>query len=119
MKINYPEILKKNMTNVLKDVLHEIEISGIKEDHSLYITFNTNNNVIIPKWLKKKHPNKMTIVIQHEYWNLKIFEEKFKIVLSFNNIKVNLSIPYESISDAYLVPEYDKLARNKKSIEEN
>ena len=98
MKINYPKILKKNMTNVLKDVLHEIEKNGIKGGHSLYITFNTtNSNVIIPKWLKKKHQKEMTIVIQHEYWNLKILEEKFEILLSFNNVKVNLIVPFESI----------------------
>ena len=98
MKINYPKILKKNMTNVLKDVLHEIENNGIKEGHSLYITFNTNkNNVILPKWLNKMHPKEMTIVIQHEYSNLKVLEEKFEILLSFNNVKVNLLIPFESI----------------------
>ena len=39
----------------------------------------------------------MTIVIQYEYWNLKVFEEKFEILLSFNNIKVNLFIPFKSI----------------------
>ena len=98
MKINYPKILKKNMTNVLKDVLHEIENNGIKEGHSLYITFNTNkNNVILPKWLNKKNPKEMTIVIQHEYWNLKVLEDKFEILLSFNDVKVNLIVPFESI----------------------
>ena len=98
MKINYPKILKKNMTNVLKDVLHEIESNGIKEDHSLYITFNTNkNNVILPKWLNKKNPKEMTIIIQHEYWNLKVLKDKFEILLSFNNVKVNLIVPFESI----------------------
>ena len=98
MKINYPKILKKNMTNVLKDVLHEIESNEIKEGHCLYITFNTHkNNVILPKWLNKKHPKEMTIIIQHEYWNLKVLEDKFEILLSFNNVKVNLIVPFESI----------------------
>ena len=55
MKINYPQILKKNMINVLKDVLQEIEKNDQKTHHNLYITFKTNNkNVILPKWLKKK-----------------------------------------------------------------
>ena len=98
MKINYPQILKKNMINVLKDVLHEIEKNGLKEGHHLYIIFKTDNkNIILPKWLKKKYPKKMTIVIQYEYWNLKVFEEKFEIVLSINDVKVNLFIPFNSI----------------------
>ena len=98
MKINYSQILKKNMINVLKDVLQEIEKNDQKTHHHLYITFKTNNkNVILPKWLKKKYSNEMTIIIQYEYWNLKIYEEKFEILLSFSDVKVNLSIPFNAI----------------------
>ena len=98
MKINYQQILKKNMINVLKDVLKVIEKDNLKEGHHLYITFNTENKkVILPKWLKKKHPKEMTIVLQYEYSNLKVLEEKFEILLSFNDIRVNLSIPFISI----------------------
>ena len=86
------------MVNVLKDVLKEIIKSDNKYNHHLYITFLTNSdNAILPKWLKKKYPNEMTIIIQHEYWNLRIFQKKFEILLSFNDIKVNLSIPFKSI----------------------
>ena len=98
MKINYQQILKKNMINVLKDVLKVIEKDNLKEGHHLYITFNTENKkVILPKYLKKKHPKEMTIVLQYEYSNLKVLEEKFEILLSFNDVKVNLSIPFISI----------------------
>ena len=98
MKIDYHKILKKNMINVLKDVLRKIEKNNLREGHHLYITFKTDNkNVILPQWLKKKHPKEMTIIIQHEYWNLKVLKEKFEILLSFNEVKVNLSIPFKSI----------------------
>ena len=71
MQIDYPLILQKNMLNVFKEVLKEIETNGLKEGHHLYITFETNNNKIkIPNWLVKKFPTKITIVIQYEYTNL-------------------------------------------------
>ena len=55
MKINYTKILRKNMINVFKDVLLEIEKNGLSEGHHLYITFNTKDPKInIPEWLKKK-----------------------------------------------------------------
>ena len=98
MKINYSEILKKNMINVFKDVLKNIEINGLQDGHHLYITFNTSNKkILIPEWLKKKHPNEMTIVIQYEYWNFKVKKNSFNIGLSFSDIKSNLKIPFDSV----------------------
>ena len=98
MKINYSQILKNNMINVFKDVLKIIDKEGLKEGHHLFITFKTNYpNVKIPSWLKDKFPNEMTIVMQYEYWNFRIEKNDFKITLSFNDIKSDLSIPYDSV----------------------
>ena len=88
MKIDYKNILKKNMINVLKDVLKKIEDNGLKGGHQLYITFLTNHpKASLPKWLKIKYPSEMTIVIQYEYYNLTVNENNFSIGLSFNDVK--------------------------------
>ena len=98
MKIDYSKILKNNMINVFKDALKVVEKNGFKEGHHLYITFKTNNeDVIIPFWLKKKFPNEMTIIIQYEYWNFKVEKNNFNITHSFNNIKSDLKIPFNSV----------------------
>ena len=98
MQINYNEILKKNMINVFKDVLLNIETNGLQENHHLYITFNTQNSKVkMPIWLKEKYTIEMTIVIQYEYWNFKIKKNSFNIGLSFNAIKTNLEIPFDSV----------------------
>ena len=98
MKINYKKIFKKNLLNVLKDVLQNIEEKGLTNNQSLYITFITNHSkVLIPSWLKKKYPDEMTIVIQYEYYNLKLRKNNFSIGLSFDNIKTDLTIDYESV----------------------
>ena len=99
MKINYHQILKKNMINVLKDVLQEIEKNNLKEGHHLYITFKTENKkVILPKWLKKKHPKEMTIVLQYQFSDLYVDDEIFEVTLSFNNKPEKLVIPLNAIS---------------------
>ena len=98
MKINYSKILKKNMINVFKDILLYIEKNGFQEGHHLYVNINTKNKkVIIPKWLKDKYPSEITIIIQYEFWNLKVKNYEFSICLSFDNIKADLTIPYNSI----------------------
>ena len=115
MKINYTEILNQNMINVFKDVLLNIEKNGLQEGHHLYITFNINNaKVKIPKWLQEKYPVEMTIIIQNEYWNFKTKNDSFNIGLSFDDIKTDLEIPFNSVisfADPYanfglrLIPE--------------
>ena len=96
--IEYQKILNKNMLNVLKDILKEIKEDGLSSNNHLYISFLTNHKkVYLPNWLKEKYPEEMTIVIQYEYDDLTINKNNFSIVLSFNNIKANLIISYDSI----------------------
>ena len=96
--INYNEILNNNMKNVLIDILKNIEKNGLKDGNHLYITFQSNHRyVVMPKWLLKKYPEEITIVIQHEYYNFSVDNKNFKISLSFNNLKADLIIDYNSI----------------------
>ena len=96
--IEYQKILDKNMLNVLKDILINIKNNGLSNNNHLYITFFTNHkNVELPNWLKQKYPEEMTIVIQYEYSDLEINKNNFLISLSFDDIKTNLKIDYDSI----------------------
>ena len=96
--IEYQNILDKNMLNVLKDILINIKEKGLTNNNHLYITFSTNHqNVKLPNWLRQKYPEEMTIVIQYEYYDLKINKNNFSISLSFNNTKTNLIIDYNSV----------------------
>ena len=96
--IEYQKILNKNMLNVFKDILKNIRDNGLSNNNHLYITFLTNHkNVELPDWLKQKYPQEMTIVVQYEYYDLKINNNNFSISLSFNDIKTNLIIDYNAI----------------------
>ena len=96
--INYQAILNKNLLKVFIEILKEIEKNGLRNNNHLYITFSTNNSKnLIPNWLLKNYPTEMTIVIQHEYYNLHVDKNFFNIGLSFNGKKTNLKIAFESI----------------------
>ena len=91
--MNYQKILNKNLLNVLVDILKNIEINGLDGNNHIYITFKTNYpKNIVPNFLLQNYPNEMTIVIQHEYYNLSINKNDFNIGLSFNNRKLNRTI---------------------------
>ena len=94
--INYEIILKKNLKNVLFDIL--LLIKENSEDYQLYITFSTTHKKIkIPNWLKKKYPDNMTIVLENEFYDLFVFDKYFSVTLSFNNIKALIEVDYDSI----------------------
>ena len=96
--IQYQKILNKNLLNVFIEILKEVEIKGLDGKNHLYVTFATNNSkTSVPDWLLQKYPNEMTIVIQHEYYNLSINKTDFKIGLSFNNRKCDLTISFDSV----------------------
>ena len=96
---DYQKILNKNLLNVFKDILKEIEKNGLDGNNHLYITFNTNNpKNIVPTWLLQKYPDEMTIVIQREYYHLSVNKHDFNIGLSFNNTKSDLKISFNSIT---------------------
>ena len=95
--IEYQKILDKNMLNVFKDILKNIKDNGLSNNNHLYITFlNNHKNVELPNWLKQKYPQEITIIIQYEYYDLEINKNNFSITLSFNDIKTNLKINYNS-----------------------
>ena len=96
--IDYQKILNQNMVKVLKEVLENIKKNGLKNGNHLYITFLTNHKYVeIPKWLTDSYPKEMTIIIEYEYYNLEINDDFFLITLSFNNIKADLKIGFDSI----------------------
>ena len=132
--IRYQKILRENMINVLKDILKNIKDNGLSNNNHLYITFLTNHkNVELPNWLKQKYPEEMTIVIQYEYYDLKINKNNFSISLSFENIKEYLTIEFDSIisfadpsanfglilQKTKTKKKLNKNVENKKSIKDN
>ncbi len=96
--IEYQKVLDKHILNVFKDIIKQIKVNGLSNNNHLYVTFLTNHKKTkIPDWIKEKYPQEMTIVIQYEFYDIFINENSFSITLSFNDIKANLEIGYESI----------------------
>lgn len=95
--MNYAHFMQKGMQLVMKEALKEAEENGLNA-HYFYITFKTTfPRVSIPDYLLEKYPDKMTIVLHHEFWDLQVFEYYFSVSLIFNNVLENLKIPFNSI----------------------
>lgn len=96
--LDYGRLIDEAMHDVVKRSIAIVMDHGLPLDHHFFITFRTDfPGVMISDDLRDRYPDEMTIVIQHQYWDLEVEEEKFSIVLSFDNVKQSLTIPFDAL----------------------
>ncbi|NGR08442.1 hypothetical protein G5B41_12825 [bacterium SGD-2] len=101
-RIRYDILVQEAARGVIRKVLQETAQAGLPGDHHFFITFVTNApGVRISSALRERYPEQMTIVIQHQYWDLKAHEKGFEVVLSFSDVLEKLEIPYTAIRGFY------------------
>ena len=107
--IPYDEIVQEALRAVVGRVLGEVQQSGseLPGAHHFYITFKTTApGVDIPKVLRERFPDEMTIVLQNKFWDLNVTDVGFTVGLSFNQIPSKLIIPFAAIT-AFVDPAVD------------
>jgi hypothetical protein len=97
--IDYDSKVQNALRSVVRSVLIDTEKEGLAGEHHFYIAFKTQaEGVMIPDHLVSRFPDEMTIVLQHKYWGLKVFEDYFEIGLSFNQTPEHLTIPFAAVT---------------------
>ena len=94
--IGYNKIVNNAMREVVHQVLKKITEHGLQSDHHFVIRFFTKS-AGLSQGLLGKFPERMTIIVQHQFRSLKVEKDKFSIVLSFSGNLEKLVIPYNSI----------------------
>lgn len=96
--IRYDLMVQDALRGVVRRVLTDVARYGLPGQHHLYISFRTQHSgVRISNRLREQYPEEMTIVIQHQFWDLRVHEAGFEVVLSFKNVHEQLVIPYDAI----------------------
>ncbi len=97
-QIGYDVLTQEALRGVIRSVLEMVGKTGLPGEHHLYIAFDTQaEGVSISKRLKEQYPDEMTIVLQYQFWDLEITEERFEVKLSFNNVPERLVIPFPAV----------------------
>jgi uncharacterized protein len=96
--MRYDQLAQNALRGVVREALRRAQKSGLPGEHHFYIAFNTTfPGVEISERIATRYPREMTIVLQHQFWNLTITEEMFSVELSFDNIPEKLVIPFAAI----------------------
>lgn len=97
-QIDYGRMVEQALRTVVRDVLRHFAGDGLPSPHHFYITFRTTDpGVEIPPYLRERYPTEMTIVLQYQYWDLKVSDEGFEVTLSFNDVPQHLVIPFTAL----------------------
>lgn len=96
--IRYDLLVQDALRAVVRRVLTDVARDGLPGDHHLYISFDTTSpGVRLSPRLKERYPEEMTIVLQHQFWDLIVTEAYFEVGLSFNGIPERLHIPFSGL----------------------
>lgn len=97
--MNYNEIVEKALKGVVRESLNRAASTGLPGDHHFYISFATTySDVELPDHLRERYPEEITIVLQHEFWDLDINDAGFSVTLSFNNRREFIGVPWAAIT---------------------
>jgi hypothetical protein len=131
--IDYDYLTQRALRSVLREVLQMTARSGrAPGDHHFYIEFETKaEGVEIPQFLVESYPQRMTIVLQHQFQDLDIEEDSFAVTLWFKGRQARLNVPFYAVTsfadpsvqfglrfDAAAAPRKTDLAKPEKDAEE-
>lgn len=96
----YDLLTQDALRGVVRSVLTEAaKKNDLPGDHHFYISFDTQaESVRMSERLRAQYPEQMTIILQHQFWDLVVSEQGFEVGLSFGGIPEKLSIPFEAVS---------------------
>jgi len=97
--IRYDLLVQEALRNVVRKVLTETAKEGLRGDHHYFITFRTKApGLRLSERMRARYPDEMTIILQHQFWDLSVNETAFEVGLSFGGVPERLLVPFEALS---------------------
>jgi len=100
--IRYDVLARDALRGVLRRVLSDAAQHGLPGEHHFFITFLSKaDDVKLSPRLLAQYPEEMTIILQHQFWDLVVTDDRFEVGLSFGGIPERLVVPYAAIKSFF------------------
>jgi hypothetical protein len=100
--IRYDVLARDALRGVLRRVLADAAEHGLPGEHHFFITFlSTADGVKLSPRLLAQYPEEMTVILQHQFWDLVVTEDRFEVGLSFGGIPERLVVPFAAIKNFF------------------
>jgi hypothetical protein len=98
--IGYDALMQDALRGVVRAALQEAASPrGLPGKHHFYITFRTHGvGVMIPEHLRARYPDEMTIVLEHQFWDLEVYPDRFRVILKFSGQPHPITIPLSAVT---------------------
>ncbi len=97
--IRYDLLVQDALRGVVRKVLTDAARDGLAGEHHFYVSFRTEApGVRMSQRLREKYPQDMTIVLQHQFWDLGVNEHNFEVGLSFSGVPERLLVPFDALT---------------------
>src|ERR1700679_2358511 len=97
--IGYKALTDAALRGVVRDALRRAENQGLIGAHHFRLTFKTHfPGVEIPDFLLEQYPDEMMIILQHQFWGLKVKDDQFEVTLSFRKVPATLTVPFAALT---------------------
>jgi hypothetical protein len=97
--IDYQRFVEDALRDAVRRLLAEVAEQGLPGEHYFYVGFHTGHpGVVIPRSLRDLYPQEMSLILQHQYWNLEVDADGFAVELSFSGSRQRLAIPFAALT---------------------
>ena len=97
--MRYDLLVQDALRGVVRKVLVDAARDGLPGEHHFYVSFRTDApGVKVSSRLKEKYPQDMTVVLQHQFWDLTVTETSFEVGLSFSGVPERLFVPLSAVT---------------------
>ena len=94
----YDLLAQEALRGVIRKVLADVGRNGLPGEHHFYISFDTRApGVRLSQRMREKYPEEMTIVLQHQFWDLNVSDTAFEVGLSFGGVHEHLVVPFSAL----------------------
>ncbi len=94
----YEQWTETALRQVVAQAVSHVAVHGLPGEHHFYLTFRTDHpGTVIPPRLRAQYPQEMTIVLQHQFWDLKMDQEVISVGLSFGGVPTTLAVPLDAV----------------------
>jgi hypothetical protein len=98
-QMSYDRMVEAGLRSVVREALSRVAADGLPGGHHFYIAYRTDApGVEMPEYLRARHPEEITIVLQFQFYGLEVLPDRFHVTLSFNNIPERLTVPFNAIT---------------------